>query len=84
MNPITIAILVVGIVFTALYGWLNRYEFYTNHYKDYSLTKRYNIFTDTTCDLIPAKPIKKGLMRSYEYEELWEKEELDRICTTND
>jgi hypothetical protein len=55
-NPIAICILIVGLCFTALYGWLNRYEFYTSkNHPSLSLNMRFDRLTGTKCIMFPPK-----------------------------
>ena len=58
-NLLAFSILIIGISFIAIYGWINRYEYISNELSgpnmenSVSLVTRINIFTGERCALIP-------------------------------
>ncbi|MFP6733301.1 MAG: hypothetical protein VB959_05625, partial [Rhodospirillales bacterium] len=58
-NPVAISILIVGLGFVALYGWINRYEYVSNELSGrnientVSLVTRVNVYSGERCALIP-------------------------------
>ena len=55
-NSIAISIFIVGFAFLALFGWVHRYVYIpggeTAH-AEVPLTVRVNVFTNTTCAMVP-------------------------------
>ena len=52
--PIALSIIIGFIIFTAMYGWVNRYQFNTYTYTEVTFIERYNVFTDHRCLLFPG------------------------------
>jgi hypothetical protein len=58
-NPVAISVLIVGLCFVALYGWVNRYEYVSNELSgrsidnSVSLITRVNVYSGERCALIP-------------------------------
>jgi|OM-RGC.v1.030103349 hypothetical protein len=63
-NPIAISIIFGSILFTAMYGWINRYEYQTFVGKnDMRVDIRRNVFTGYVCVIFPPA----GVVTSYDY-----------------
>ena len=77
-NPIAISILIVGLCFTALYGWLNRYEFYTSKvFEGITLNMRFNRLTGTECIMFPPNTFWYMASRNSTMERLLKKNDKD-------
>lgn len=65
-NPIAISILIVGILFTALYGWLNRHEYqvFVNNDRDFQTTLRINRFTLDRCVILPPHILASHILNN--------------------
>ena len=63
-NPIAISIIFGSILFTAMYGWINRYEYHTFVGKnDMRVDIKRNVFTGYVCAIFPPD----GVVTSYDY-----------------